>query len=191
MESISRAWRSVDQQQRTDRSNLHNLRGQVVQQLVRAKVGHARAQRCERDCLDLVGGAPFASFGEFTDSPRPGKMGSDFVYLRNSVTLRRDRLEEPEVATFGAVGQVDHVPQFATRCTGAIAIRLVDNKDVADLEDARLRRLDSVTHPWSEQYEDGVGYANNFDLRLADPNGLWENDDVTTRRVQDPQRLWC
>ena len=40
----------------------------------------------------------------------------------------------------------DHVPQLAQGRLGAVAVGLVHHEQVADLEDARLRGLDAVTH---------------------------------------------
>ena len=46
----------------------------------------------------------------------------------------------------GALGQREHRAQLAADLVGAVAVGLVDDVDVADLEDPGLRGLDAVAH---------------------------------------------
>ena len=74
------------------------------------------------------------------------------------------------------------------RGVGAVAVGLVDHEDVADLEDAGLRRLDAVAHAGREQHDRGVGGAGDLDLALPDADGL-DEDDVAAGGVEHAERL--
>ena len=78
--------------------------------------------------------------------------------------------------------------EIAHRAVGAVAVGLVDDEDVGDLEDAGLGRLDPVAHARGEEDEGGVGGVRHLDLGLPDPHGLDEHD-VAAGRVEHPQGL--
>ena len=65
---------------------------------------------------------------------------------------------------------------------------LFTTKTSADLEDARLGRLDAVAHARREQHQRGVGQRGDLDLGLPDPDGL-DQDDVAAGGVEHAQRL--
>src|SRR5690606_17413197 len=102
----------------------------------------------------------------------------------------RDRLQDrrsPE-PRLGPVTEADHVTKVSHRRIGALAIGLVDDEDVADLEDAGLGGLDAVAHSRCEKDDRGVSEPGDLDLALPDADGL-DDDDVAARRVEDPDRL--
>jgi hypothetical protein len=80
------------------------------------------------------------------------------------------------------------VAQVAHRRVRAVAVRLVDHEDVADLEDPGLGGLDPVAHPRCEEHDGGVGETRDVDLALTHPDRL-DDDDVTAGGIEDPQRL--
>ena len=82
----------------------------------------------------------------------------------------------------------EHGADLAAYLLGAVAVGLVDDVQVADLEDAGLGGLDAVAHAGREQHERGVGEAGDLDLALADADGL-DQDHVAAGRVEHPQRL--
>ncbi len=71
---------------------------------------------------------------------------------------------------------------------GAVAVGLVDDEDVADLEDPGLGRLDAVAHARGEQHQRGVGEAGDLDLALADADGL---DEDTSQPAASSTRSAC
>ena len=80
------------------------------------------------------------------------------------------------------------MPQVADDPVGAVAVGLVDDEDVGDLEDPGLGRLDGVAHAGREQDQGGVGEPGDVDLGLADADGLDEHDVAAGGR-QHAQRL--
>ena len=78
------------------------------------------------------------------------------------------------------------MPQVAHRGVGALAVGLVDDEHVADLEDARLGRLDTVAHPGREQDDGRVGEARDLDLGLADADRL---DHITSHPAASSTRI--
>ena len=86
------------------------------------------------------------------------------------------------------LAEAQHVVQLADGRVGAVAVGLVDDEDVADLQDAGLGGLDAVAHARREQHDRGVGEAGDLDLGLADADGL-DQHHVAAGRVEHPQRL--
>ena len=82
----------------------------------------------------------------------------------------------------------DHPAQVAADLVGAVAVGLVDDVDVTDLEDAGLGGLDAVAQAGCHQHHGGVGEPGDLDLALADADGL-DDHDVAAGGVEDPQRL--
>jgi hypothetical protein len=78
--------------------------------------------------------------------------------------------------------------QLAGGGVRAVAVGLVDDVDVADLQDPGLGGLDAVAHAGGEEDDGGVGLRGDLHLGLADADGLHE-DHVTARRVQHPDGL--
>ena len=76
----------------------------------------------------------------------------------------------------------DHRPQVAAGLVGALAVGLVDDEDVADLQDPGLRGLDAVAHPGRQQDDGGVRQPGDLDLALADADGLDEHHVEARRR---------
>ena len=69
-----------------------------------------------------------------------------------------------------------------------LAVGLVDRDDVGDLEDALLDALQLVARPREREEQEGVDHAGDRDLRLADADGL-DEDDVEACRLQDRHGL--
>ena len=101
---------------------------------------------------------------------------------------RRDDRRLPIVRT--SVRKSDHGPQLPHQCLSAVAITLVDNEDVADLQDASLGGLDPVTHARRQQDEHCIGRFCHLELGLAHPDSLHDHG-VKTCRIECPQRLRC
>ena len=75
-----------------------------------------------------------------------------------------------------------------THLVGAVAVGLVDDVHVADLEDAGLCRLDAVAHARREQDHVVSASPATSTSRLAHADGL-DQDDVAAGGVEHPQRL--
>src|SRR6266581_1384840 len=58
----------------------------------------------------------------------------------------------------------------------AIAIGFVDNKDVADLHNASLDRLDIIAHPGNQHHYRKISGFDDIDFVLTDANRF--NDDL-------------
>ena len=153
--------------------------GEPIQLTADADAGPAASQLGHGDGLDLhpgtagASGEQFAALGE--EGVVPLDLGDDLVeaLLSGGADLQ-DRLAP---GTVTALGEVEHAAQVAAHLIGAVAVGLVDDVEVADLEDAGLRRLDAVAHPRGEEDDRGVGLAGDLDLALADADGL-DQDDV-------------
>ena len=78
--------------------------------------------------------------------------------------------------------------QVAAELVGAVAVGLVDDVDVTDLQDPGLGRLDPVAGPRREQHQGGVREPGDLHLALSHADGLDEHD-VAAGRVEHPQRL--
>ena len=78
--------------------------------------------------------------------------------------------------------------EVAPGMVGAVAVGLVDDEDVADLQDAGLGRLDAVAHPGREQHEGGVGERGDLDLACPTPT-VSTSDHVAAGGVEHPDRL--
>ena len=77
---------------------------------------------------------------------------------------RHDR-RLPAVARRAA--QVQHRAQLANQRVGALAIGLVDHKDIGDLQNAGLDRLHIVAHAGHLDHQGGMRRAGDLDLALA------------------------
>jgi len=71
---------------------------------------------------------------------------------------------------------VDHLSQFLNGSVGPVAVGLVDDENVGDLEDAGFQRLDVVAGARWHEYGDGVGGADDVDFVLPRADGL--DDDL-------------
>ena len=149
----------------------------------------------ERDGLDLRAGPGATPRVELAGARQPLLVrGHGVDDLGDALAARRDGLEHgrrPRVV--GAPGararaQRDHVPQLAHRRVGAVAVGLVDDEHVPDLEDAGLGSLHPVAHPRGQQHERGVGGPGHLDLALTDADGL-DQHDVEPGRVEHADRL--
>ncbi len=101
-----------------------------------------------------------------------------------------DGLDDRRAPVAGAPGlaEAEHVVQLAGGGVRAVAVGLVDDVHVADLQDSGLGRLDAVAHAGGEEDHRRVGLRGDLDLGLADADRLHE-DHVAARRVQDADRL--
>src|SRR5690606_32691791 len=102
----------------------------------------------------------------------------------------RDRLQDrrsPE-PRLGPATEADHVTKASHPRIRALATGLVDDGDVADLEDGRRGGLAPVAHARCEKDDRGVSEPGALALALPGADGL-DDDDVAARRVEDPDRL--
>ena len=83
----------------------------------------------------------------------------------------------------GSAGEVEHHRQLRHRAVGALALGLVDDEDVGDLEDPGLDRLDVVAEARHEHDGRRVRGAHDVDLVLADADRL-DEDHVEARGVE-------
>jgi hypothetical protein len=70
----------------------------------------------------------------------------------------------------------------------AIQVRLVDDQDVRDLQDARFDHLDTIAQVWRQDHDRRVGHSRDFQLGLTDADRL-EDDLVEAKGSQQPDRL--
>src|SRR5512139_46723 len=120
-----------------------HLLGELVELGASVHVAPARAERGERDRLDLVTRPPDPAPLELSRRLHPGTVLVDGLDdLFHALADLGDRQHDRRLPdALGPVGQRDHRPQLSADLLGAVAVCLVDDVDVADLEDARLRRL--------------------------------------------------
>ena len=114
----------------------------------------------------------------------PINLGHEFgqAFVTRGHGLQNRRLPSP------ANSEIDHVPDLAHGAISAIAICLIDDEDVADLQDARFRSLNAIPHARRQQYQRRVGRRGNLDLRLPDTHGL-DDRDIETCGVENTQYL--
>ena len=86
--------------------------------------------------------------------PRPPRRGP-----RRPCRRSRPCAPPARASPGGHLPQGHRVPQVAHGAVGALAVGLVDDEHVGDLEDAGLGRLDAVAHPGREEHQGGVGGA--------------------------------
>src|SRR5882724_7006943 len=89
--------------------------------------------------------------------------------LRRALARRRDGAQEGRrgprrLAGPGRpLGDLEHRREVAQREVGALAVALVDDEDVGDLEQPRLERLHAVAEAGRRHDDDGVGHARDVD----------------------------
>ena len=76
-------------------------------------------------------------------------------------------------------------PQVTDGLVGALAIGLVDDHEVGDLEQTRLGGLDGVARTGIEDHDGRVGDRGDLDLRLAHSDRL-QDDQVIRERGEQP-----
>ena len=83
---------------------------------------------------------------------------------------------------FGAqLAQGEHLREVTGGLVRARSVRLVHDKDVGDLEDTGLDRLDVVAEARHRDEADRVDDAHDIDLLLSHPDRLDEDDAVPDR----------
>ena len=115
-------------------------------------------------------------------SPRPPRPRPSPVWrdgLARSGAARRPRAGRPWRAALRSSRR---------SVVGAVPVGLVDDVDVADLQDPGLGGLDAVAHPRGQQHQRGVGEPGDLDLALAHADGL-DQHHVEAGGVEDPDRL--
>jgi hypothetical protein len=150
----------------------------------------AGGQGAQHDRRDLGAGAGGAAALELAVLVEPLVVlfdgGDDLVDALGAVG---DGLDDGLAPLVGLAGdQGHHGADVAEGGVGSLAVGLVDDEDVGDLEDARLDRLDAVAHARRQQDQGGVGEAGDRHLGLTDADGL-DEDDVEARAVQHPDHL--
>src|SRR5437660_10324437 len=84
--------------------------------------------------------------------------------------------------------QAEHRPQLCDHARVAVDVRLVDDEDVRDLEDAGLDHLHAVAEVWGQDDDRGVGGRRDLELRLTDTDRL-EDHLIETERAEKPDCL--
>ena len=168
----------------------HHVVGQRLEPGVAAQAADLRPQRLQRQPLDLAAGPahppPTQAVGA---EPRAVRLdGGEQVVDARAVGRHGAHHRHPPAFGVRARSQRRRVPQVAHGAVGALAVGLVDDEHVGDLEDAGLGRLDAVAHPGCEQHHGGVGRAGDLDLGLAHADRL-EQHDVAARGVEHAQGL--
>ena len=79
---------------------------------------------------------------------------------------------------------IEHVHEVALGAIGALAVGLVDDEHVGDLEQARLDRLDVVAQAGDRHDDRRVRRPHHVDLVLPDADGL-DQDPLKAHRVED------
>jgi hypothetical protein len=92
------------------------------------------------------------------------------------------------VGVLDGVPHLEHPAELGLELAGTAVVRLVDDEHVGDLEDAGLRRLDAVTHPWGERDHGRVRRRGDLDLGLPDTHRL-DDDVVEPRGIEHEHRL--
>jgi hypothetical protein len=88
---------------------------------------------------------------------------------------------------FPAVGlgvRMDQHAQVHQHAIRAVAVRLVDDKQIRDLHDARFHRLHRIARLRDQDDDCRVCGFDNIQLGLADPNGF-DDDDIFAKGVQE------
>ncbi len=83
-----------------------------------------------------------------------------------------------------ASGQIKHGFQIGHRVAGAIAVGLVDHKDVRDLHQPGLIGLNGVAPPRVDHHHRGVRRVDDVGLHLSHPDGF-HNDEIPSGGTQD------
>ena len=184
--------RAARRPRRTGRSRRDDGGGEVVELGAAVDVAPALAERGDGDRLDLVAGAAGAAASRARRTTRAS---------RGACRSRRRprRAPSPLEATVFTIGgrqapsgrsaEREHGAQVAADLVGAVAVGLVDDVDVADLEDARPWRP-GCRRPCPGASSTSVvsASAGDLDLALADADGL-DQDHVAPGGVEHPQRL--
>jgi hypothetical protein len=110
---------------------------------------------------------------EFVDA---GAVGRDGSHDRRGPRLGR------------TIGVRQHRLQVAHGVGGTVAISLVDDEDVRNLQDAGFRRLHGVAHAGRDQHDRAVRQRCDVDFRLPYPDGL-DQHDVEAGGVEYANRL--
>ena len=157
---------------------------------VPATPSHRSRRDGDRDRLDLVAGPARTPLLELAGLLQPGSVAVELDHhlVEPAAGLGDGEDDRGLPAVRRAVAQRHHPPQLAADLLGAVAVGLVDDVDVADLEDAGLGGLDAVAEAGRHQHDGGVGEPGDLDLALADADGL-DDHHVAAGRVQHPQRL--
>ena len=165
--------------------------GKRVERAPRAEVTESLPQGGDDERGDLVAGAGGAALPQGPARGEPRQVLAQCVDgLVDARALQRGGPHHRATPTArdGTLPHLDHVAQVPHRRIGAVAVGLVDDEDVPDLEDPRLRGLDPVAHAGREQHERRVRRPGDLDLGLTDADGL-DEDRPEARRVEHPDGL--
>ena len=130
----------------------------------------------------VLGGAPPA--------PRAARCGwCAVIACRSSSTPRSCCASVSSTGTCqaGDGSQLQHRAQLGLHAHGAFAIRLVDDEDVGDLEQAGLHHLHRVARFRHQHDDDRRGELHDVELGLTDADGL-DDDRVLAERVEQVRR---
>ena len=87
--------------------------------------------------------------------------------------------------------EIEHHIDLADDFIGSVEIALINDEQVADLEDTCLDGLNIIAHPRNQDDHRRVSCLDNIDFRLTDTDGL-DDDDVLSKsihRLDDVRRL--
>ena len=107
--------------------------------------------------------------------------------FRHTLALRSDGFKDlgpPAVFGVGLLAHVDHGDQVLVGAVNALPVGFVDDKEVANLQDAGLNGLDIISHARDGDHNGGMGGAGDLHLVLAHAHGLHQ-DKVFAHGIQD------
>ena len=147
--------------------------GRVVSKLVEQRFGHLRPHPRARLLRP-----PRV---ELTGSPRGrDERAHRFPQLLDAFAeQRRARAHTVDRTVVGRAHEMERVRVVGRRVprqVGQLAVGLVDDDEVGELDDAALHSLQLVARARSEEQHEQVDHAGHRNLRLADSNGLDEHD---------------
>ena len=131
-----------------------------------------------------LGGAGVPVGGDFGDWA--GRRGEALEQRRerlDALAGGRHRSQDGDVRAV-ALGEPLHRLELALGAVGALAVALIDDEDVGDLEEPGLDGLDLVAEPRHEHDDGRVRHVDDLDLVLPDADRL-DEDRVVAHRVED------
>src|SRR5262249_20790191 len=102
--------------------------------------------------------------------------------------LQGNSLDDGDLSSFATVGGPLHGAEVPDEEIGIGAIALVDDKDIGDLQQTCLHRLDVVTRLGCEHHQDGIGETGDLDLVLPYSYRL-DQDVIKARGTQQVSDL--
>ena len=102
----------------------------------------------------------------------------------------RNDLADGRTPVRHVIVQIEHHVDLAYELVCSIEIGLVDREHVADLQDARLDRLNVIAHARNQHDHRRVRRPHNIHLGLPDTDGF-DKDDIFAERIHRLDRIRC